>query len=354
MEILIVQTAFPGDLFLSLPLLKQARIFFPNARIHLMCRKNLGEFFLKENIVDSVIEIQKGDRSSYQSALSELNSKNLDYVICPHRSVRTALFLSRLKAEIKVGYRLWWNRAFFHRRLSYNTELPDALRQLELLTLISPEFLEIWRSYEFKEDFRGSKDVPILDFSKIEIPQWMRAEVSKNDSSSKTICVAPGSVWATKKWKTKSFSEVVRRLLDHGFKVELIGAQADLADCELIAAENPRAINTCGETTLYDLFKHLKSARLLISNDSGAMHVASAAGTPTLAIFGPTVPEFGYRPWNQNSKIIQAQLPWRPCSRHGTRACTKGTHACMENISADLVFNEALKMLATPLQNPSH
>ena len=159
------------------------------------------------------------------------------------------------------------------------------------------------------------------------------------------ICVAPGSVWPTKRWKVESFSELVGRLLRSGFKVQIVGSGADQPECDRVAAENPGAENLCGKTSLSDLFNVFQKARLLISNDSGAMHVAASVGLPTLAVFGPTVPEFGYRPWQKNVRLMQTQLPCRPCSAHGTKKCPIGTHDCMKLITVDTVYAEVQEMM---------
>jgi heptosyltransferase-2 len=343
-EILVIQTAFPGDLYLSLPLLKQTRRFFPKAKIHLMCRQGLGETFLKEGLVDSLCEIKKGDASSYAKILKTLKPLGVDLVLCPHRSLRTALFLRRLRPKKSIGYRLWWNACFFEERLSYSKELPDALRQLKLLTLPCEDFRREWESFDFSKDLRGSKDLRVVDFSVMDFPEWMSASLRPWAPEGKVICVAPGSVWPTKRWQTASFSELTGRLLREGFQVKLIGSGADRPACEEVARAHPQVENLCGKTSLQELMELFQKARCLVSNDSGAMHVASAVGLPTVALFGPTVPEFGFRPWQKQVRLVQAPLECRPCSPHGTKKCPLGTHDCMKLISVEEVFRQVKEL----------
>jgi heptosyltransferase-2 len=85
--------------------------------------------------------------------------------------------------------------------------------------------------------------------------------------------------------------------------------------------------------------------KVVVSNDSGAMHLASVAEVPTVAIFGPTVLEFGYQPWNNMSAVVEnKEINCRPCGKHGHEKCPIGTHVCMTSISANQVL-EKIKAL---------
>lgn len=353
MEILIIQTAFPGDLFLSLPLLKQTRQFFPKARIHLMCRQGMGQIFLDHGLVDELFEVKKGESSSYQQAFRSLRSKKIALVISPHRSIRTAFFIKKLKPEKSIGYKLWWNSFFFTSRVSYSKFLPDSLRQLELLTLASSDFKKIWSDFDFSRDLKGNKDQPLVDLQGFSIPEWMSSNLNHNYKTEDVICVAPGSVWPTKRWPSESYSELVRKLILTGYQVKIIGTNADRHECLEVYQKNPKAENLCGQTQLPELYDLFCRSKLLVCNDSGAMHVAAAADLPTLALFGPTVPEFGFRPWQQKARLLQVPLGCRPCSPHGTKECPIGTHECLTQLSVDAVFEQVREMLNLP-NSPSH
>ena len=345
MEILIIQTAFPGDLYLSLPLLKQIRRKFPQGKVRLMCRKGLGKMFLEHQIVDSVHEIEKGKSSSYKDTLKELRQIEFDWVFCPHRSYRTALFVWQLKKKVAVGYSLWWNAPFFQKRVLYNREIPDALRQLELFTCASEDFQKQWAQEPNKQRFLGVSQTEVVSFEDNPLPEWMSAEVTSWKPLKKRICLAPGSVWPTKKWPSSRYAELAKRFLESDYEVCLVGSAADSRDCELVAQADDRIQNLCGKTSLLELMEIFQESQLLISNDSGAMHVAAATSLPTVSIFGPTVPEFGYRPWQNRVRIVQEILSCRPCSPHGTKSCPIGTHACMNNLSSEKVFQSAMQLI---------
>jgi len=345
-EILVIQTAFPGDLFLSLPLLKNLRVHFPNSKVHLMCRKGIGQTFLEHHLVDEIHEVEKGKASSYLKILEKLGSNKIDLVLSPHRSLRTALFIRRLKPKQSIGYRLWWNGLFFSMRIPYHLDLPDALRQLELLVEASDSFKELWESKASMGKYLGDKSLSVVKYDQWDFPSWMSGQLTPWRPEGNRICLAPGSVWATKKWPAESFSKLAKSLLDKGFNVSLVGAAADQEDCNKVATADSRIENLCGKTSLSELLSLFQKSRALVSNDSGAMHVAAATGLPTVCIYGPTVPEFGYRPWQKSVRLIQTPLSCRPCSPHGTKQCPIGTHECMKSLDPKFVNEELSKFLS--------
>lgn len=336
MEILVIQTAFPGDLFLSIPLLKQTRLLFPDSKISLLCRQGLGSVFVNEKLVDQVFEIEKGSAASYQEALKKLKAIRFDFVISPHQSFRTAVLVRGLNKSMAVGFKRWWNFLFFDKTLSYPRHLPDAFRQMSLLTLIHKQFSEKWKP----EDLRGHKNVSPLKYDVKAIPEWASMETRPWTPQKKIIYVAPGSVWNTKKWKIEHFEELIQKILQQGYEVALTGSKADQEACDALASQDPRIQNLCGKTNLKEILDRFQEAQALVANDSGAIHMAATVGLPTVAIFGPTVPEFGFRPWNNRAVVVQhKKLDCRPCSAHGTAKCPIRTHECMKGLSVDEVFH---------------
>lgn len=115
-RILVIQTAFLGDLLLSIPLLRQTRKFWPDAKLILMCRRGLGGFLRELGLVDELLEIRKGDRASYAQAREQAGA--VDLVLSPHSSFRTALWVWRLGAREQVGFRNLWSRWAYSKRSS--------------------------------------------------------------------------------------------------------------------------------------------------------------------------------------------------------------------------------------------
>jgi heptosyltransferase-2 len=336
---LVVQTAFPGDLLLSIPLLKQVRRYYPNEKIVLLCRLGLGELFLREKLADEVWEVNKKDKSSMKKVLSQLRAEEWTRIFCPHESYRTAFWVRSLKVkEFSVGFKKWWNFWAFSKRIDRPMRLPDAMRQLSLL-LVNPQFKATW-DREVHEIRIGNPSTHKDTLLTRAIPDWARMTLHRHEGSENKIFIAPGSVWPTKMWSREGFRDLAKSLKSKGFEVVFVGAPSEQALCESIAQE-AGVSSIAGQTTVYELTKKFLMAKALISNDSGAMHAASVAGLPTVAVFGPTVLEFGFRPWNEKSAVAQLDLNCRPCAAHGGKKCPLGTHACMR----DLPYQQVERLL---------
>ncbi len=116
-------------------------------------------------------------------------------------------------------------------------------------------------------------------------------------------------------------------LKDKGYTPVIIGAEADRADVDkVVAASKYDHINFCGKSPLKELPSLISTFEYLVTNDSGPMHIAVSTGVPCVAIFGPTVRDLGFYPYDDNSKVAEIQgLPCRPCGKHGSDKCPQKT-----------------------------
>ena len=161
------------------------------------------------------------------------------------------------------------------------------------------------------------------------------------------IVVSPGSVWATKRYPHVSYAKLINMLKrEDTFDIVLTGTNDDakIID-EIMKLCGGGIINLVGETSLKELTALLDMASLMITNDSGPMHIASAFNTPIVAIFGPTTRELGFYPYNENSKVIEKDLPCRPCGKHGGEKCKIETFDCMDLITPEVVYKAAVDLL---------
>ncbi|MBX2989196.1 MAG: glycosyltransferase family 9 protein [Bdellovibrionaceae bacterium] len=349
-----MQTAFLGDLLLSVPLLLRARALWPEDRLVLMCREHLGDFFKRTGLVDEVIEIRKKDAGTYRQAQEALSGRPLARVISPHSSFRTAWFARGLNAAEKISFRQPWNFFAYNRRLPRPRALPDALRQLSLLAPFDEVLAENLRQYAvsgraYRKDEDGRlSGVPIWASPSLrsrllaDRGAWTRL-MEKLDwqrfGARPKVLIFPGSVWATKRWTEEGFVEVGRRLTDEGNQVFIMGAGNEVPLAERVAERIPGAVSLAGRTSLYESALVLAHGDLMIGNDSASIHLASCTETPLITIFGPTVLEFGFRPWSNQAWVAEREgLSCRPCGPHGHNKCPRGTHECMKNLSADEVL----------------
>lgn len=359
--ILVIQTAFLGDLLLGVSFFKHLRRLFPNHQIVLVTRKGIAEIFIKTQLIDQLYEIKKGDRSTYQNILKQLKLLNIEYLFSPHESLRSALFALQLKASYKISFSKIWNQIFFNMRVKKNMDLPDPLRQLQLLESFDSQLKESLSTFIKNEkpyvlNKEGQLSAP---------PKWaslsLREELIKDESTwlrlleklniapikeKKWILLFPGSVWATKRWVEKGFIELGNKLQKDNFQIIIMGSSDEVEICQRVAKNIPNSISLAGATSIYESALLMLRASLCIGNDSASMHLASVADIPMVSIFGPTVIEFGFRPWSSKAFLVENEsLDCRPCGKHGHRECPIGTHECMTTIQSDEVYLKAEKAL---------
>ncbi|MBA3319274.1 MAG: glycosyltransferase family 9 protein [Gemmatimonadales bacterium] len=154
--------------------------------------------------------------------------------------------------------------------------------------------------------------------------------------------IAPGSIWGTKRWP--HYPALVAALES---AVVVVGGDGDAALAEEVVAAAPdRVWSAAGELSLRTSAALIRRARVLVTNDSAPLHLATAVGTPLVAIFGPTVPEQGFGPRGAGDLTLgHPGLACRPCSDHGPRVCPLGHHRCMRELPVETVV-EATAMVA--------
>jgi heptosyltransferase-2 len=333
-KILVVQTAFIGDVLLVTPVFQVLRRHWPAGRVHAVVIPS-GYPVLEHNPnIDRIFVFDKHKQNSGISGLlrlsQQLRREMYDIVVAPHRSLRTALLVRLTGAAIRIGFDLNSGRLCYSHHVPYDRNRHEVDRNLSLLKPLGISAGKVAPDiYSTEEERRQIADL-----------------LAESWAQNPLIVLAPGSIWPTKRWPAASFMELAKTLLEHGLSVCLIGGLQDHALCSRIAAVSPKQIlNTAGSLSLRASAELLRHARLLVSNDSAPLHLASATGTPTLALFGPTVPAFGFAPYRDNSVVMELDLPCRPCSIHGGRRCPIQTHACMRDLTAAAVFERAIKLM---------
>lgn len=359
-ERLIVQTAFLGDVLLSLPLIRMVKERWPGDRLVVLVRSGVGSYLRDAGVVDEVVEVDKSKSSSWRKARKRLGGRAFELVICPHESFRSALFVSRLKAKKKIGFARWFNSFAFGVRHDRDLSLPEALRQLILVKGEIESVPELLSNFKSAMKFDGGQGpergallappvaaemrVPRMtaireafeaggDWRSLLSPGALKIADELGVGKKPLVVLAPGSVWKTKMWTSEGFVEVAKTWVSRGARVAIFGAPSE-AELATDVARLSGAVSIAGKTSLFESAQILALAELLVCNDSGAMHLGATASTPTVSVFGPTVLELGYRPWNSRARVVQIDLECRPCGKHGSKRCPLGTHACMKGVTA--------------------
>jgi len=163
--------------------------------------------------------------------------------------------------------------------------------------------------------------------------------------SQRLIGVHPGAAWATKRWLPERYAELCRRLAAEGARCVLVGGPADKALCAEIAAASG-ALDWSGKTDLSALKALMSRLSLFVTNDSGPMHLAAAAGVPVMAFFGPTSRELGFFPYGERHRVLEHELACRPCGLHGGKTCPEGHFLCMKLTTVDSAWKAAQELLS--------
>ncbi|MFI5235538.1 MAG: glycosyltransferase family 9 protein [Gemmatimonadales bacterium] len=161
----------------------------------------------------------------------------------------------------------------------------------------------------------------------------MRAWVAGAGLPSRFAVLAPGAAHATKRWPAASWAVVASTLAARGIGVVTVGGPEDAAVAGgTAAAAGGFGASAAGRTSLPETAALLRQAAVVASGDTGVMHLATAVGTPVVALFGPTVRAFGFFPYSTAATVLELALDCRPCSSHGGARCPLGHHACLRGI----------------------
>ena len=324
-RLLIIQTAFIGDAILATPLIEKLHSFFPEAEIDLLVRGGCEELFLNHPHLRQVLVWEKR-RRKYRNlwrTLRAVRKQRYDCVINCQRFAATGLLTGFSRAKSRIGFEnnpLAWR---FTEKIVH--EFGSGTHEVE-------------RNLKLIEAFTNERSVrPKL------YPTEGDSELVRHFQDRQYICIAPTSVWFTKQWPAQKWGELIARLSDQ-FVIYLLGGKPDNPACQSLIdqGEAENVINLAGNLTLLQTAALMAGARMNFVNDSAPLHLASAMNAPVTAIFCSTVPEFGFGPLSDNSRIVQTPLVLRcrPCGIHGRRECPEKHFDCALSIEIDSLLTD--------------
>ena len=342
----VVQTSFLGDCILALPMIyrlaetSKSKIVLISGK----AGKSLFELALERGLkkFQSRISIEVFDKRKLHSGprglmsfAQTLRSKhgNPDSVYLLQRSFRSALLGYLSKAPRRFGFSSG-AASFFYTDVvprDWNSGEHEIEKNLSLLS-------------------RAREHNSVATWAHDPASPSLLAPASRQPTAP-DVLLSLGSPWATKRWSITEAGALVQKLTRQGLRVGLIGSPGE----EHLGADLRKLVPSLlledyiGKTSIQEWVDLISSTRLLISNDSAAVHAASDANIPVLALFGPTSPDFGFAPWRRNSKALGlAELKCRPCHIHGPKVCPLGHHKCMTQLSSELVHRHAASILQIP------
>ena len=315
-KILLLQTAFIGDVILATAAVERLHAVFPEARIDFLLRKGnegllQGHPFLHEVLV---WDKNAGKYRNLRRLLRRIRSEKYDLAVNFQRFMASGFLTALSGARHRAGFdKNPLSFAFTHRAAHMIGTPEHPIHEVDR----NHALIEPWvgtgpgrpRLYPGPED---RKTVP---------------------GPGTYICMAPTSVWFTKQWPSERWVELIG-LLPSGLAIILLGGPSDREACERIktAAVHPDVRNMSGRLSFLESAAWMEGARMNYVNDSAPLHMASAMNAPVTAIFCSTIPAFGFTPLSDRSVVVETplSLPCRPCGLHGKAACPEGHFRCAE------------------------
>lgn len=332
MKVLILQTAFIGDVILATSLVDLVKKQLPAAQIDFLLRKG-NEGLLKGHQNIEKVWIWDKNKGKYLNLISlafKARKEKYDVVLNIQRFASSGIFIALCGAKTKIGFDKNPLSFFFSHKIKHliphkqNGEyLHEVQRNALLLEPIIKDYI-----------LPKAKDIPpTLNFSEQD------TEKVNSLGFSNYIVLAPSSVWFTKQWAKEKWIELKEKL-SQDYQLLFIGGPDDKEYIQSIIQDTQNCSNLCGELNLVQSSILMKKAKRVFVNDSAPLHLASAAQAKTTAIFCSTVTDFGYTPLSKESSVVQLnpRLDCMPCGLHGKKQCPLGHFKCARSIDVDSVI----------------
>jgi ADP-heptose:LPS heptosyltransferase len=319
---LLIRPGGIGDAVHLLPLLQRLQEHFPTAHISLLAeRRNAGIFDLSPVKVtvwcyDRPLEFLRALFGRY------------DVVIDSEQWHRLSAIVARLvRAPLKIGFASNARQRLFTDPLPYSQTTYEAEVFLSLLTPLA------------------IASAPLSAPPWLLIPQKIEADSAllRTRINGRYVVVFPGASIATRRWGEKRFRLLARAISESGWQVVVVGGRDDCATAKAICRDGS-GHDFAGKTSLAETSALIAGADLLVSGDSGLLHIGVALGIPTVSLFGPGISE-KWAPRGEQHSVLNLQLPCSPCTLFGTTPPCKKEQACLSGISVDAVMNAVKKQL---------
>jgi lipopolysaccharide heptosyltransferase II len=319
-RVLIRSSNWLGDAVLSAPAVRAIKAGRPDARITILAPAKLADFWTSMDEVDEVMGIGPGE--GLLAVVRRIRRVAFDVAFVFPNSVRGGLEAWLGGVPRRIGYRRPW------RGRAINAVVADPP--------LGPMIHEVHHYLEMAR-FAGARITPqLLDAPPRSVPQ-----------GPVRLGLVPGAEYGpAKRWMPESFAAVARRIREEaGVEWRIFGMEGDRPAAEFIAAGlDGNCENLAGQTTLAQLIERLRECRLLLTNDTGAMHLAAHLGVPVIAVFGSTEDRLT-GPLGRTSRVLRHHVPCSPCF---LRECPLDFR-CMRAVTVQEVTDAVLQELARPL-----
>lgn len=332
-DVLVVRFSAIGDILLTSPLLRAIRTRYPGARITVLTKRQYLPLLSDNPNVNEIFGVSPSD--SLRQVVAQIRDVHYTHILDLQGGLRTAALRFFARGP-------WWG--YSNQRVARELLIRTKHNAYSEHLPVAERYFEAARDLGVEPD-GGPPEFFLNPVEEEKAGAWLaRAGVG---TKRPLVAIAPGAAHATKRWPGDHWVKLVRSIVHTGADVVVVGGPDDSAiGAELAARAGTHVASAAGELSLQGSGAVIKRSAALISGDTGVMHMATGLGVPVVALFGPTVRQFGFFPYNARATVVERHLPCRPCSSHGGRDCPLQHHLCMREIQPDMVFTALTRTLA--------
>jgi len=333
MKFLIIRFSSIGDIVLTTPVIRCLKMQVPDAEVHFLVKNSFRSVVEHNPYIDKLHVLAH----SWELMIELLKTEDYDYIIDLQHNFKTL----RIKKALSAGSG-GNKKSFSFYKLNIQKYFYTAFKiNMMPKVHIVDRYLKTVESFGVKNDGAG------LDYFIAAHEETKKEDIPASHSAGYMACVI-GAAHGTKRWPVHKWIEFCKKM-DH--PVILLGGDEDVTSGDEIAAIDPiKVFNACGKFRINESADLVKKAKIVITNDTGLMHIAAAFKRPIISLWGNTVPSFGMKAYYGDSPvsdvIMQTNKLWcRPCSKIGYKKCPLGHFKCMEKIEANEVLEKVRQRL---------
>lgn len=312
--VLLVRFSSIGDILLTTPLIRALARRHPDAKLVYVTKRAMAPLVTEHPSVAEVVSLEPDEsvRHLAQRLRALVPTHGLDL----HASLRSV--------ALRLLVHCSWS-GFAKHKFARSVLISTKVDLYGPPMPVAERYFEAARSLDVRPD--GQPPQFFLSAgARDRVDRWL---VEKGLANASVAALAPGAAHATKRWPIAHWIALAQRLRAAGYAVVAVGGPDDRGLAQQVAPDSP-----AGEFSLQETGALLARARVVVSGDTGVMHMATGVGTPVVALFGPTVEQFGFFPYRAPSIVMQRDLTCRPCSSSGTPECPLGHHRCLADLPA--------------------
>ncbi|HAR41604.1 MAG TPA: lipopolysaccharide heptosyltransferase II [Bdellovibrionales bacterium] len=324
-QILVIRPGGIGDAVLLLPAIQKLKSLYPKVLIDVLAEKRNAEIFRLSPCVDGLFLYDR------PKDLMRIARRSYNVIIDSEQWYRLSAVAARMiRARRRIGFGTNERGRLLSDRIHYSQDTSESQNFMQLL-----------------EPLNATQTQLVARSPVFNIPIGVSNSLKKLvhlDRHKQIVIIFPGSSNEQKRWHVSKFIKIAQKLIGKSCQVIIVGGKSDIPVGEAIAAGAQSSVHYCGRLSLAETAALLKDASLVISGDSGVMHMAAALDKKIVALFGPSN-EKKWAPMGENHIVINKHLPCSPCTIFGhTPTCKKGAK-CMELITPEEVFGKAVELL---------